>query len=103
MRQLRFTRMFLCCIQQLRLRPAYLSGRDTSQKNPDVAVIKDFERRLDKRWLRKEGDVWYADVWIKLYNPSFVHNVLNRKSWPLSKNDLYLSGLSHLSSSSMLS
>lgn len=31
-------------------------------ENPDVAVIKDFERRLDKRWLRKEGDVWYADV-----------------------------------------
>lgn len=31
-------------------------------ENPDVAVIKDFERRLDKRWLRLEGDVWYADV-----------------------------------------
>ncbi|HHR1401672.1 TPA: HNH endonuclease [Klebsiella oxytoca] len=31
-------------------------------ENPDVAAIKDFERRLDKRWLRMEGDVWYADV-----------------------------------------
>jgi len=31
-------------------------------ENPDVAVIKDFERHLEKRWLRKEGDVWYADV-----------------------------------------
>ncbi|MEB6855240.1 HNH endonuclease [Escherichia coli] len=29
--------------------------------NPDVAVIKDFERRLDHRFLRKEGTVWYAD------------------------------------------
>lgn len=29
--------------------------------NPDVAVIKDFERRLDHRFLRKEGSVWYAD------------------------------------------
>lgn len=29
--------------------------------NPDVAVIKNFERRLDHRFLRKEGTVWYAD------------------------------------------
>ncbi|WP_254890761.1 hypothetical protein [Salmonella enterica] len=29
--------------------------------NPDVAVIKDFERRLDHRFLRKEETVWYAD------------------------------------------
>ncbi|MDU1436723.1 MAG: hypothetical protein E6928_26370, partial [Citrobacter freundii] len=28
---------------------------------PDVAVIQDFERRLEKRFLRKEGAVWYAD------------------------------------------
>ncbi|WP_072094014.1 HNH endonuclease [Trabulsiella odontotermitis] len=33
-----------------------------SPENRDVAVIKDFERRLEKRWLQKEGDVWYADV-----------------------------------------
>ncbi len=29
--------------------------------DPDIAAIKDFERRLDKRSLRKEGSVWYAD------------------------------------------
>lgn len=29
--------------------------------NPEVAVIKDFERKLEKRYLRKEGTVWYAD------------------------------------------
>lgn len=29
--------------------------------NPDIAVIKDFERRLEHRFLRKEGSVWYAD------------------------------------------
>lgn len=29
--------------------------------NPEVAVIKDFERKLNKRYLRKEGDAWYAD------------------------------------------
>lgn len=29
--------------------------------DPDIAAIKDFERRLDKRFLRKEGIVWYAD------------------------------------------
>lgn len=29
--------------------------------NPEVAVIKDFERKLEKRFLRKEGAVWYAD------------------------------------------
>ncbi|WP_319822811.1 HNH endonuclease [Klebsiella aerogenes] len=29
--------------------------------DPDIAVIKNFERRLDKRYLRKEGTVWYAD------------------------------------------
>ena len=28
--------------------------------NPDIAVIKDSERRLDHRFLRKEGSVWYA-------------------------------------------
>lgn len=30
--------------------------------NPDVAAIKGFEHRLEKRYLRKEGSVWYADV-----------------------------------------
>lgn len=29
--------------------------------DPDIAVIKDFERWLDRRFLRKEGTVWYAD------------------------------------------
>ena len=29
--------------------------------NPDIAVIKDFERHLNHRFLRKEGTVWYAD------------------------------------------
>lgn len=29
--------------------------------NPEVAVIKDFERKLEQRYLRKEGTVWYAD------------------------------------------
>ncbi|WP_250692893.1 hypothetical protein [Escherichia coli] len=29
--------------------------------NPAIAVIKDFERRLEQRFLRKEGTVWYAD------------------------------------------
>ncbi|HGW4613167.1 hypothetical protein AE07_01019 [Enterobacter cloacae BWH 43] len=29
--------------------------------NPEVAVIKDFERKLNRRYLRKEGTVWYAD------------------------------------------
>jgi len=29
--------------------------------NPEVAVIKDFERKLERRFLRKEGAVWYAD------------------------------------------
>ncbi|QPR27277.1 HNH endonuclease [Edwardsiella hoshinae] len=29
--------------------------------NPEIAVIKDFERRLEHRFLRKEGTVWYAD------------------------------------------
>lgn len=33
----------------------------TSPDAPDVAVIQDFERRLEKRFLRKEGTVWYAD------------------------------------------
>ena len=33
----------------------------TSPDAPDVAVIQDFERRLEKRFLRKEGAVWYAD------------------------------------------
>jgi 5-methylcytosine-specific restriction protein A len=27
----------------------------------DIVAIKDFESRLDKRFLRKEGTVWYAD------------------------------------------
>ena len=35
--------------------------------NPDVAVIKDFERRLDHRFLRKEGPVWYADFTANLF------------------------------------
>ena len=26
--------------------------------NPEIAVIKDFERKLNKRYLRKEGVVW---------------------------------------------
>lgn len=30
--------------------------------NPDVAAIKGFEHRLEKRYLRKEGSVWYADA-----------------------------------------
>ena len=30
--------------------------------NPDVAAIKGFEHHLDKRYLIKEGSVWYADV-----------------------------------------
>ena len=29
--------------------------------NPDVAVIKGFEPKLEHRFLRKEGTVWYAD------------------------------------------
>lgn len=29
--------------------------------NPEIAVIKDFERKLNKRYLRKEGYVWFAD------------------------------------------
>ena len=29
--------------------------------NLDIAVIKDFERHLNHRFLRKEGTVWYAD------------------------------------------
>lgn len=29
--------------------------------DPDIAIIKDFERCLDLRFLRKEGAVWYAD------------------------------------------
>lgn len=29
--------------------------------NPDVAVLKDFERRLDHCFLRKEGTVWCSD------------------------------------------
>lgn len=29
--------------------------------NPDIAVIKDFERHLNHRFLRKEDTVWYAD------------------------------------------
>ncbi|PDO82722.1 HNH endonuclease [Kosakonia sacchari] len=29
--------------------------------NPDIAVIKNFERKLNKGYLRKEGNVWYAD------------------------------------------
>lgn len=29
--------------------------------NTDVAAIKDFEPKLHKRYLRKEGDIWYAD------------------------------------------
>ncbi|HGF1104480.1 TPA: HNH endonuclease, partial [Klebsiella pneumoniae] len=33
----------------------------TSPDAPDVAVIQDFERRLEKPFLRKEGTVWYAD------------------------------------------
>lgn len=35
--------------------------------NPDVSVIKDFERRLDHRFLRKEGTVWYADFTANLF------------------------------------
>lgn len=34
-------------------------------ENPNVASIRDFERRLDSRFLRKEGTVCYAD-----FNPS---------------------------------
>ena len=30
--------------------------------NPDVAAIKGFEHRIEKRYLRKEGSVWYADT-----------------------------------------
>ncbi|WP_436910399.1 hypothetical protein [Enterobacter kobei] len=30
--------------------------------NPDVAAIKGFEHRIEKRYLRKEGRVWYADT-----------------------------------------
>ena len=30
-------------------------------ENPEVAVIRDFERKLNKCYLRKEGNVWYAD------------------------------------------
>ncbi|WP_404851742.1 HNH endonuclease (plasmid) [Enterobacter asburiae] len=30
--------------------------------NPDVAAIKGFEHRIEKRYLRKEGSVWYADI-----------------------------------------
>lgn len=33
----------------------------TSPDAPDVAIIQDFERRLEQRFLRKEGAVWYAD------------------------------------------
>ena len=33
----------------------------TNPNAPDVAVIQDCERRLEKRFLRKEGTVWYAD------------------------------------------
>lgn len=29
--------------------------------DPAIAVIQDFKRRLDHRFLRKEGTVWYAD------------------------------------------
>ena len=29
--------------------------------NPEIAVIKDFEPKLNKRYLRKEKQVWYAD------------------------------------------
>ncbi|WP_313104187.1 HNH endonuclease [Pseudescherichia vulneris] len=29
--------------------------------NPEIAVIKDFERKIEKRFLRKEGTTWYAD------------------------------------------
>lgn len=29
--------------------------------NTEVAVIKDFERKLNKRFLRNKGDVWYAE------------------------------------------
>lgn len=29
--------------------------------NPEVAVIKDFERKITKRYLRKEDGIWYAD------------------------------------------
>lgn len=35
--------------------------------NPDVAVIKDFKRRLDHRLLRKESTVWYADFTANLF------------------------------------
>ena len=31
-----------------------------SEQNPDVAVIKNFERKLNKRYLKKEGTIWYA-------------------------------------------
>ncbi|HDF2327468.1 TPA: HNH endonuclease [Morganella morganii] len=30
-------------------------------ENPNIAVIDDFERKLNKRYLRKEGSIWYAD------------------------------------------
>lgn len=30
--------------------------------NSDVAAIKGFEHRIEKRYLRKEGRVWYADT-----------------------------------------
>ena len=40
--------------------------------NPDFAVIKDFTRRLDHRFLRKEGTVWYADFTANLF-PEELH------------------------------
>lgn len=30
--------------------------------NSDVAAIKGFEHRIEKRYLRKEGRVWYAEL-----------------------------------------
>lgn len=35
--------------------------------NPEIAVIKDFERKLDKRYLKKEGDTWYAEFFPNPY------------------------------------
>ncbi|HIE8827426.1 HNH endonuclease [Klebsiella variicola] len=44
----------------------------TSPDAPDVAVIQDFERRLEKRFLRKEGTVWYADFTASPYPEELV-------------------------------
>lgn len=46
--------------------------------DPSVAVIKDFERKLNKCYLRKEGEVWYADF---LPN-SFPNEIASPESYP---------------------